>query len=80
MRILACFKIVRDLENVIDSDWKSAKDAGFRIDYTKKLINDVDDLLRNIGQAPLPVPVRSLSYFTFPRQGRITGKQLAAAS
>ncbi|MBR3195547.1 MAG: hypothetical protein IKF50_02480 [Clostridia bacterium] len=42
MRILACFKIVRDLENVIDSDWKSAKDAGFRIDYTKKLINDAD--------------------------------------
>ena len=42
MRILACFKIVRDLENVIDSDWKSAKDAGFRIDSTKKLINDAD--------------------------------------
>ena len=48
MRILACFKIVRDLENVIDSDWKSAKDAGFRIDYTKKLINDAKQYSVNV--------------------------------
>ena len=42
MRILVCFKIVRDLENVIDSDWDSERDPAFRIDYTRKILNDAD--------------------------------------
>lgn len=42
MRILVCFKIVRDLDNVIDSDWDSERDPSFRIDYTRKILNDAD--------------------------------------
>lgn len=42
-RILACFKIVRDLESAIEEDWASAVDESFDIDYTRKIISCFDE-------------------------------------
>ena len=42
-RILACFKIVRDLESAIEEDWASAADESFDIDYTRKIISCFDE-------------------------------------
>lgn len=43
MNLLVCFKIVRDLENVIESDWEMAKDGSFEINYTRKIWNCFDE-------------------------------------
>lgn len=43
MRYLVCFKVVRDLDSVIESDWESAGGDEFEIDYTKKIWNCFDE-------------------------------------
>jgi len=43
MRILVCFKIVRDLDTVLEADWKNVGNGSFEIDYTKKMLNCFDE-------------------------------------
>ena len=43
MKILVCFKVVRDLEQVIEEDWNVEEGASLSIDYTKKIWNCFDE-------------------------------------
>jgi len=43
MKLIVCFKIVRDLDTAIESDWTTADDLSFDIDYTKKMWNYFDE-------------------------------------
>lgn len=43
VKILVCFKVVRDLEQVIEEDWNVEKGASLHIDYTKKIWNCFDE-------------------------------------
>ena len=43
MKILVCFKIVRELDTVLSADWEKAQDGDFDIGYTKKIINCFDE-------------------------------------
>jgi electron transfer flavoprotein alpha/beta subunit len=43
MELLVCFKIVRDLDSAILSDWENARDISFDIDYTKKIFGCYDE-------------------------------------
>jgi|GEM_PF-845584 len=43
IKLLVCFKVVRDLDTVIEQDWLNAKDISFDIDYTKRIINCFDE-------------------------------------
>ena len=43
MKILVCFKIVQDLDTVMEKDWDEAALSGWDIGYTKKVINCYDE-------------------------------------
>lgn len=43
MNILCCFKLVNDLDLVMEKDWQAASASGIDISYTKRIINCYDE-------------------------------------
>lgn len=43
MKILCCFKIVSDLDPVMEKDWAAADSSGVDLSYVKKIINCFDE-------------------------------------
>ena len=43
LKLLVCFKAVRELDTVLENDWLSARDTSFNIDYTKKIVACFDE-------------------------------------
>ncbi|MEG0941656.1 MAG: hypothetical protein RSE64_07130 [Oscillospiraceae bacterium] len=43
MNILCCFKIVNDLDLIMERDWDAAGSAGLDLSYAKKIINCFDE-------------------------------------
>ena len=43
MNILCCFKLVNDLDLVMETDWQAASVSGVDLSYSKRIINCYDE-------------------------------------